>query len=305
MLQSPTESSTDGDPGERRRRRFRDEFTSSTDADDDIDSNLNGALPDWALEGAVRRSSRIREAREGSVVSDKSAGVETSTRRKRGRPKKNSAKTPSKKAQGRRGANSGDRWPLDHEGSWLTYLPKFVENPADALEEMINEVPWEQGRVKIFGKEHLERRLTAFYADDGQQYRYSGGPLRVPSPWRRGPIVIDRLRKAVGEACGQEFNCCVLNYYRDGSDSIGLHSDDEKVLGVNPSIACVSLGAERDFVLDAKRDKKKVQLTPRSGSLLVMGGSTQKLWKHSVPSRKREHRPRVSLTFRYAFWKSN
>lgn len=70
-----------------------------------------------------------------------------------------------------RGDSALDRWPLDHEGSWLTYLPKFVENPADALKELINEVLWEQGKVKIFGKEHLERRLTAFYADDGQQYR--------------------------------------------------------------------------------------------------------------------------------------
>ncbi|KAF4690131.1 hypothetical protein FOZ60_000587 [Perkinsus olseni] len=198
-----------------------------------------------------------------------------------------------------------DRWPLDDEGSWLTYLPSFVEDPAEALGELMREVPWGQGTVKIFGKEHLERRLTAFYADDGKQYRYSGGPLRVPSPWTRGPMVIAKLKKAVSKECDEQFNCCVLNYYRDGSDNIGMHSDDEKVLGKKPSIACISLGAERDFFLDAKKDKRKVHIVPRSGSLLVMGGSTQRLWKHGLPSRKREHRPRISLTFRYALRGAN
>ncbi|KAF4685348.1 hypothetical protein FOZ60_006611 [Perkinsus olseni] len=169
----------------------------------------------------------------------------------------------------------------------------------------MREVPWGQGTVKIFGKEHLERRLTAFYADDGKQYRYSGGPLRVPSPWTRGPMVIAKLKMAVSKACDEQFNCCVLNYYRDGSDNIGMHSDDEKVLGKKPSIACISLGAERDFFLDAKKDKRKVHIVPRSGSLLVMGGSTQRLWKHGLPSRKREHRPRISLTFRYALRGAN
>ncbi|KAF4731826.1 hypothetical protein FOZ63_015663 [Perkinsus olseni] len=111
----PADSSTDDDPGERKRRRLRVPSASSTDAEDEgshasggrrhksADDSLDGVLPDWALEGAVRRSSRIREAREGSVVSDKSAGDEGSARRKRGRPRKSSSssaealKSPSRK----------------------------------------------------------------------------------------------------------------------------------------------------------------------------------------------------------------
>ncbi|KAF4646829.1 hypothetical protein FOL47_005577, partial [Perkinsus chesapeaki] len=160
------------------------------------------------------------------------------------------------------------QWALDDQGSWVTYVPSFVPKPAAVLEELIRDIPWGQGKVKIFGKEHLERRLTAFYADDGKQYRYSGGPLRSPIAFEKGPMIIREIRNKVSKVCGQQFNCCLLNYYRDGSDNIGMHSDDEKLFGRNPSIACISLGADRDFFLDSKKGGNKVRISPRNGSLL-------------------------------------
>ena len=54
----------------------------------------------------------------------------------------------------------------------------------------------------------------------------------------------------------QHFNSVLINYYRNGNDRVGLHSDDEKELGPLPSIASVSLGADRLFRLKHKKFKQ-------------------------------------------------
>jgi alkylated DNA repair dioxygenase AlkB len=91
----------------------------------------------------------------------------------------------------------------------------------------------------------------------------------------------------------------LLNLYRDGKDSNGWHSDDEKELGTHPFIASLSFGAKRIFHFRHKLDtnlKFKIELEP--GSLLLMGGATQEFWKHQIPKTKRKIDPRVNLTFR-------
>jgi len=90
----------------------------------------------------------------------------------------------------------------------------------------------------------------------------------------------------------------LLNYYRNGRDSNGWHSDDEPELGDNPVIASLSLGAPRDFQLRSKRDKSlKQTLSLEHGSLLVMRGTTQRCWQHQIPKRANAA-SRINLTFR-------
>jgi len=91
----------------------------------------------------------------------------------------------------------------------------------------------------------------------------------------------------------------LLNWYKDGQDSIGEHSDNEKGLVKRGVIACVSLGAERTFIFRNKKDKKithKISLA--NGSLIVMKGTTQQYWKHLIPKEKSIKEGRISLTFR-------
>lgn len=92
----------------------------------------------------------------------------------------------------------------------------------------------------------------------------------------------------------------LLNYYRDNNDSMGMHSDDEKELGLNPTIASVSLGAERPFVFKSKRDPdaKPIKIKLASGSLLLMKGETQHNYKHGIAKERQALGPRVNLTFR-------
>ena len=92
----------------------------------------------------------------------------------------------------------------------------------------------------------------------------------------------------------------LLNYYRDNHDGMGFHSDDEPELGERPTIASLSLGDERTFVLKPKRltNGKTIRLKLASGSLLLMKGDTQKNWKHGIAKEARLCGPRVNLTFR-------
>lgn len=169
------------------------------------------------------------------------------------------------------------------------------ETATRLLHGLIKQVPWREDTIKMFGREHKLPRLQQWFGDPGQVYVWSGIEMQ-PLPWH--PLV-QFVRQAVQEATGREFNSVLLNYYRDGNDTVSWHADDEKGLGLQPLIASVSLGAERDFVMRRTAvPSEKLCIPLSSGSLLVMGGDTQANWQHSIPRRKRVNRPRVNLTFR-------
>jgi alkylated DNA repair dioxygenase AlkB len=156
-------------------------------------------------------------------------------------------------------------------------------------------VPWQQGHISFFGRSVAEPRLTAWYGD--ADYTYSGRTLHK-TPW---PELLMHLREKASRAADVQFNSALLNLYRNGRDSMGLHCDAEPELGKNPVIASVSLGVTRKFLL---RPKKQIKTEPglefelTHGSLLVMGGTCQHFWKHAVPKQLDVEAERINLTFR-------
>jgi alkylated DNA repair dioxygenase AlkB len=111
--------------------------------------------------------------------------------------------------------------------------------------------------------------------------------------------VLNAVKLKIEKATKMTFSSCLLNLYRDGQDSNGWHSDNEKELGKNPVIASVSLGAERLFHLKHKSIKTlKHKLTLQNGSLLLMKGDTQHHWLHQIPKTKKLIDKRINLTFR-------
>ena len=106
------------------------------------------------------------------------------------------------------------------------------------------------------------------------------------------------LKVLVEKITEAKFNSCLLNLYHDGNEGMGWHSDDEKSLGANTTIASLSFGAERKFSLKHKQTKQTVSVVLQSGSLLVMKGSTQTNWLHSLPKTTIIRKPRINLTFR-------
>jgi alkylated DNA repair dioxygenase AlkB len=168
--------------------------------------------------------------------------------------------------------------------------------PESLLRQLIATVPWRAETVVLWGKRYAQPRLIAWYGDDGARYTYSGIQL-APLPWT--PALAD-LKQRIESIAGVTFNSVLLNYYRDGHDSMGFHSDDERELGPAPVIASISLGEQRTFILKhrMKRDVRPVRLSLASGSVLLMRGDTQKCWKHGVEKEKRVCAPRINLTFR-------
>jgi alkylated DNA repair dioxygenase AlkB len=80
---------------------------------------------------------------------------------------------------------------------------------------------------------------------------------------------------------------------------MGWHADDEKSLGPAPVVAMLSLGASRPFLFRLKANHQiKHSVKLEDASWLVMSASTQVLWQHSLPVRKRIKAERISLTFR-------
>jgi len=168
--------------------------------------------------------------------------------------------------------------------------------PAEGLlQRLIDEVPWRSESIVLWGRKHLQPRLTAWYGDADARYRYSGINLE-PLPWSS---TLAQIKGRI-ECFGGEFNSVLLNFYRDNNDSMGNHSDDEPELGDEPRIASVSLGQERTFVMrhKSRRDLSPVRLRLRSGSLLLMQGPTQRFWTHAIPKESVRCGPRINLTFR-------
>lgn len=180
------------------------------------------------------------------------------------------------------------------EDGELYFMPSLPLRQDDAavLAQLLAETGWRAEAITLWGKQMQQPRLTAWHGE--ARYTYSGMTLE-PQPFT--PLQLE-IKQAVEQASGQRFNSVLLNYYRDGQDSMGFHSDDEKELGRNPVIASVSFGAPRTFILKHKRLPKTVKLALGNGSLLVMAGALQHHWRHGINKEKSAAGPRVNLTFR-------
>jgi alkylated DNA repair dioxygenase AlkB len=178
------------------------------------------------------------------------------------------------------------------DGGTLDYAEVFyARDRADAyFEQLKTETTWRQERGR-FGP---FPRLTAWYADAGLSYTYSG----VTHQAIEWTSLLERIRRDCESVAKSAFNSLLLNYYRTGQDSMGYHADDEKELGVNPVIASVSFGATRTFHLKHKKSRERLTFELSHGSLLIMGGTCQHHWIHCVPKTKAEVGERINLTFR-------
>ena len=174
----------------------------------------------------------------------------------------------------------------------VDYRPGWLSDDAALLMQLSAELSWEQHQITLFGRTVPTPRLTAWIGD--APYAYSG-VVNVPQPWPPGLAEVrDRLRVELG--C--ELNSCLANLYRDGSDSMGYHSDDEPELGSHPVIASVSLGARRTFTLRHRVTRQRWSWSLGAGDLLVMRDDSQSDYAHAVPKTARPVGPRMNLTFR-------
>ncbi len=184
---------------------------------------------------------------------------------------------------------------LPYDGE-VNYYGKIMSlQKADAyLDILLNTIQWKNDEAVIFGRHIITKRKVAWYGDADYSYTYSNTTKQALT-WTKELL---ELKNLIEELTGEKYNSCLLNLYHTGDEGMAWHSDDEKSLGKNTSIASLSFGAERKFALKHRTNKEPVSLIPENGSLLVMKGATQSHWLHSLPKSKRIIMPRVNLTFR-------
>lgn len=192
--------------------------------------------------------------------------------------------------------------PIAIPGAEIYYDEHFLR-PPDAtglFHSLLAQCPWRR-HVTSFGQP--VPRDEAYYGDAGTHYTYSRREY-LPLPWIPELLA---LKQRVESATPAEafanlglqrtpYNAALCNLYRNGNDSVGLHADAEPEMG--PVIASVSLGAERLFRLRSKNGPIVLSKSLPHGSLLIMAGHTQKLFKHEVPKQPEIALPRINLTFR-------
>ena len=180
----------------------------------------------------------------------------------------------------------------------ILFMRNFLSpNEAKCYFDLLqNTIRWKQEEVKFYGKTYPVPRKTAWYGYEGFNYSYSGINC-FPKIWTKELVEIkSQIERFITD---EDFTSVLLNLYNNGNDKMGWHADDEKELGVNPTIASVSLGETRRFDIKHKQNKDlhyKFELT--SGSLLIMRGALQHNWVHQIPAQKKVKEPRINLTFR-------
>jgi alkylated DNA repair dioxygenase AlkB len=175
------------------------------------------------------------------------------------------------------------RDPLD-ERSWLDVVPGWVPDHQALFERLLDVAPWQQRTRQMWDSEVLEPRLVA--------------------AWRTGeelPPEIAELVEPLSQRYGVDFDSCLVNLYRDGSDAVAWHADTVRKVMRDPLVATVSLGARRSFLVRRADGGPVVRrYAPGEGDLIVMGGAMQHDWHHTVPREKSASGARMSVTLRHS-----
>jgi alkylated DNA repair dioxygenase AlkB len=157
----------------------------------------------------------------------------------------------------------------------------------------LESVKYNQNKIIMYGKEHLVPRLEAWFGKSG--YSYTGVNLKP----QNSPKWLLDIQAQITQITSLDFNSVLINKYRDGSDYVSWHQDNEKELGIDPIIASLSFGETRNFKLRNVGNKDlKVDVKLEHGDLLIMGPSIQTNWQHELPKSKTKNGCRYNLTFR-------
>lgn len=183
------------------------------------------------------------------------------------------------------------------DGELLFFHDLFPQQEAERLSDTLTrDLPWRQDQLRFGNRQIPIPRLQSWHGEAHCKYSYSG--LALPPLPLTAELV--RLRDVAMVLTGAPLNCVLCNLYRDETDSVGWHADDEKELGPNPTIASFSFGETRRFQLRRTRERgRSTSLDLPHNSLLVMRGSLQHHWQHQIPKSKTPKTPRLNLTFRY------
>lgn len=180
--------------------------------------------------------------------------------------------------------------------SELEYEAEFLSKSIadDLFAHCLNELPWREELVRMFGRTFVAPRLSCAIADEGCTYRYRGSQTESVRFTRQ----LDTLRANLKDQLDVPFNYVLATQYRNGDDYVGWHADDERDLVPGQTIANVSLGEAREFRIKNRDGTFDERVITDHGSLLLMYGHILRTTKHSLLRTRRLIGPRVVLSFR-------
>lgn len=172
-------------------------------------------------------------------------------------------------------------------GAWVDLRRGWMAGSDPLLERLRDGVPWRAERRRMYDRVVAVPRLLCFY-DEGEA---------LPDP------ALEAARAALDDHYGAELGepfrtagCCL---YRDGRDSVAWHGDTiGRASHEDTMVAILSLGAPRALLLRPRGGGPARRHDVGHGDLLVMGGSCQRTWEHSVPKTARPVGARISVQFR-------
>jgi alkylated DNA repair dioxygenase AlkB len=153
----------------------------------------------------------------------------------------------------------------------------------------------------IYGKVCKENRLKAYFSADSKNYRYSG---KESKSYGWPPLIQELVDKCQAMIPNTKFVRALINWYRDGSETVGKHRDKDGLKGCIASLSFYprdSTTIERDFVITRDSDNALVLKQPLAqGSLFLMHEQMQELYQHALPPRKTIKAGRINVTLREA-----
>ncbi|MGD0702034.1 MAG: alpha-ketoglutarate-dependent dioxygenase AlkB [Trebonia sp.] len=178
------------------------------------------------------------------------------------------------------GFTTARRIELD-ETSWIEHVPGWLRAGGSLFDELMATAPWEQRYRYIYARRVTEPRLTAEYKD------IAAAPQQL----------LRSVSATLAQHYGAGYRYLWLNLYRTHRDSTAWHGDPIGKIQETSTVPVLSLGATRRFLIRPAEGGKSVSLAVASGDLIVMGGRSQRDWRHSVPKQATPAGPRISINF--------
>lgn len=166
-------------------------------------------------------------------------------------------------------------------GAWCDTLCPWVTGADTLFAHVTEAAPWAAHERPMYDRTVAEPRLTT-------------------RAWADPPDPLPAMASALSQHYGCDLSTISANLYRDGRDSVAWHGDRVGRGRTRTVVAIVTLGAARRFLLRPTGGGPSVRLAPAGGDLLVLGGTCQRTWQHSVP-KCASSGPRISVMFREAY----
>ena len=173
-----------------------------------------------------------------------------------------------------------ERTDLAH-GAWIERIPGWLQGEQTVFDALVDTTTWQAHRRPMYDRMVDVPRLTASIPQHGD-----------------GHPVLDQIAAAVTARYAEPCDRIRLAWYRDGRDSVAPHGDQIARQMDTTTMAIVSCGARRRFLLTPTTGGSGISFDFGRGDLLVMGGTIQRTWRHGVPKANRPVGPRLSVMFR-------